>query len=406
MKVLYIISNPFYYTHNPVGGSISSGTGVIQALNNKGYDIDILSDDNLPTIEPSESIKYIYFSNLVVRKIISSIKGLIPLRLHTLLSGIFFKISIRYTLPDLLTEEKYDLIYIRASHYAAHVLYHIKVANIPSILEVNKPLSMQPFNKKEGFLALDKAKVRKIKNEIRQYEYCTMISVDSSLRAQWIIDYVDKKFKNKILINHNGVNQDLFTSSVSKPNSNVVGMASSFRWYNDIDELMRIIRKVVLKKEDIIFKLFIGDLLKKVEIEQKISENNLTDFISLEFEIPLLKMPLVMSECDILISHFNFHGVWPHNCSIKHLEYMALSRPVVATRVGEVNFAIQDGHNGALVEEGDEEGFSQAILDFLNDKEYANQLGKNGRNDILEKHTWDKHVERSLQTLKSYETNK
>ena len=53
MRILYVISNPFYYTLSPIGGSISSGTGVIKSLDKKGYKIDILSDDKLPTIKGS-----------------------------------------------------------------------------------------------------------------------------------------------------------------------------------------------------------------------------------------------------------------------------------------------------------------------------------------------------------------
>ena len=74
MKVLYIISNPFYYSLNPVGGSISSGTGVIESLNKKGFTIDILTDDNLPTVKTSDSINYIYFNNLLVRRFLFSLK--------------------------------------------------------------------------------------------------------------------------------------------------------------------------------------------------------------------------------------------------------------------------------------------------------------------------------------------
>ena len=76
MKILYIISNPFYYSLNPVGGSISSGTGVIQSFSKKGFNVDILTDDNLPTISPNESINYIYFKNLLVRKLVFSLQNI------------------------------------------------------------------------------------------------------------------------------------------------------------------------------------------------------------------------------------------------------------------------------------------------------------------------------------------
>tara|TARA_B100002052_G_scaffold58743_1_gene51740 strand:+ start:15412 stop:16632 length:1221 start_codon:yes stop_codon:yes gene_type:complete len=406
MKALYVISNPFYYTLNPVGGSISSGTGVIQALKKQGFEVDILSDDKLPTINQETSISYLRFHNLLIRKLLFQMRVVLPHLIFNQLTKIFFELSIKYTLPNILELKSYDLVYIRASHYAGEVLRVVSNQGISSILEVNKPLSMQPFNKSQGFEKLKKSEVPTIPAELDQYEFCTMISVDSTLRAKWITDYVAKKFKNKIFVNHNGVNENLFSLGARTNYTETVGMASSFRWYNDIDEMFRIFSLVISQKKDIIFKLFVGDINKKRVLIDKIKDLNLSNNVSLELEVPLHKMPSLMSNCDILISHFNFHGVWPHNCSIKHLEYMSLSKPVVATNVGEVNFAIKDGHNGILVDEGDEKGFAEAIIYLLNNKEHSIKLGKNGRKDIMDYHTWDKHVERSLIALKSYETNK
>ena len=178
-------------------------------------------------------------------------------------------------------------------------------------------------------------------------------------------------------------------------------MASSFRWYNDIDELMNIIHRVINRKKEVIFKLFIGDRSKKIEIDSKIESYGLKDSIVSEYEIPLNKMPEKMSECNILISHFNFHGVWPHICSIKHLEYMALSKPVVATNAGEVNFAIKHGHNGILVNEGDENGFANAIIKLLDNKKFATKLGINGRKAVINNHTWDKHVDKFMDSYEN-----
>ncbi len=406
MKALYVISNPFYYTLNTVGGSISSGTGVIQGLKKQGFEIDILSDDQLPTINKEASIKYLKFHNLLIRKFVFSLRTVLPRLIFNRLTKFLFAISVRYTLPKLLKSRNYDLVYLRASHHAGEILRVVNHKGISSILEVNKPLSMQQFNKKDGFEKLEKHKVPVIPAELDQYELCTIISVDSSLRAKWIIDYVDRKFEQKIFINHNGVNANLFLSSANTNDTKTVGMASSFRWYNDIDEMLTIFSLVLSAKQDTIFKLFVGDIDKKEILTDKIEQLNLSNHVSLEFEVPMNKMPVLMSNCDVLISHFNFHGVWPHNCSIKHLEYMSLSKPVVATNVGEVNFAIKDGHNGILVDEGDEKGFAEAILHLLNNEEYSIELGKNGRKDIMECHTWDKHVERLLINLRNYETNK
>ena len=111
-------------------------------------------------------------------------------------------------------------------------------------------------------------------------------------------------------------------------------------------------------------------------------------------------MPEKLGECDLLISHFNFHGVWPHNCSIKHLEYMAMGKAVIATNVGEVNFAIKHNISGLLVDESDEDKFANEILRLLQDTTLARNLGNQARNQIVSSHTWKQHVERSLNFLK------
>jgi len=103
--------------------------------------------------------------------------------------------------------------------------------------------------------------------------------------------------------------------------------------------------------------------------------------------------------CDILISHFNFHGVWPHNCSIKHLEYLSVGKPVVATDVGYVNFAIEDNINGILVKEGDVEGFVDAILALSKDRNKRKSLGNNGRIKAVNFLTWYENVNNFLKPL-------
>ncbi|MBO72229.1 MAG: hypothetical protein CMD35_01310 [Flavobacteriales bacterium] len=413
MKVLYVISNPFYYTKNPVGGSISSGTGVINGLLNKGHSVDILSDDYMPTMTEGKGIKYIFFSKLILRKTILGIRSFIPYFIFNRLEAYFFRLVIVLQMPKILKYGSYDLIYLRASHYAGDILAQSNRYQIPSILEVNKPLSMQLFNRPMNFdeLVTGKIKVKKISSEIKQYENATMISIDSTLRAKWITDFVDKKYEEKIFINHNGVNEKLFIPKnypIENQSDTILGMASSFRWYNDIDELMRIFKRVLKKRPRTILKLFIGN--KKIEdmIQMKIEEYNHQEKIITKYAIPLKEMPDQLNSCDILLSHFNFHGAWPHNCSIKHLEYMAIGKPVIATNVGEVNFAIKHNVNGMLIDEGNEEDFSNSIIKLIDDPELRQSLGKKGREMIMNSHTWDIHVEQSLNhlfLLKSNETN-
>ena len=96
-------------------------------------------------------------------------------------------------------------------------------------------------------------------------------------------------------------------------------------------------------------------------------------------------MPLILNCCDILISHFNFHGKWPHNCSIKHLEYLSVGKPTVATDVGEVNFAIEHGVNGQLAPYGDKEQLANHLHQILSDDEFSSSLAQRARQYVYDR---------------------
>ena len=109
----------------------------------------------------------------------------------------------------------------------------------------------------------------------------------------------------------------------------------------------------------------------------------------------------MLNLCDICLSHFNFHKKWPHNCSIKHLEYLALAKPVVATDVGEVNFAVENSINGYLCKEGEIDEYVDAIDRLARDHFLRQKLGDNGRNKAILKLTWEKNIQRIINFISS-----
>jgi len=406
-KVLYVVGHSFAFQRSKAGGFISSAKGVIDGLCEHGFVVHIVSDSLLPGVNNDQNKQYHYYD-------VRSLRRFIPIKTRLNVKGILtrvdsylFKVSINKTLNRLINENKYKFIYLRASHTGQYIAEIAKKYNIPLILEVNKPLSMGPYNQRNG-LAWPKQKsdVKVNHNERIQYEAATVITVDSPLRGKWITDFVDQKYGDKMVINPNAVNSDTF-----KPSNNdqsirkkysideskiLVGMASSFRWYNDEIELCEIIKATIDKKSNILFLLIVGDKRRIKPIKNLIEKNNLGSNVKILEQVPFNEMPNVLNMCDISISHFNFHGVWPHNCSIKHLEYLAVGKPVVATKVGYVNFAVEDNVNGIMIKEGDVNGFSKAVLKLVNEKDTREIYGKNGRKKAVNELTWYKNVNKFL----------
>jgi len=75
------------------------------------------------------------------------------------------------------------------------------------------------------------------------------------------------------------------------------------------------------------------------------------------------------------------------------LEGMAMSKPIVATRIEGITEVLEDGKTGLLVPAQDPHALAEAITEILNNKTKANLLGQNARKIAEEKFSVKKMVE-------------
>jgi glycosyltransferase involved in cell wall biosynthesis len=78
------------------------------------------------------------------------------------------------------------------------------------------------------------------------------------------------------------------------------------------------------------------------------------------------------------------------------LEYMAAGLPVVATEVGGVREAIEDGENGYLVKSGDDETMGDRISEVLQDPERARLMGTRAK-ILVQKFSSEFHLRNTLE---------
>ena len=84
--------------------------------------------------------------------------------------------------------------------------------------------------------------------------------------------------------------------------------------------------------------------------------------------------------------------------SIVILEAMAAGKAIVATRVGENPFVIEDDVDGLLVEAGDIDGMTAALGRLINDEKLRKRLGKAAARKIAEQFTAE-HMTRAYERL-------
>ncbi len=71
------------------------------------------------------------------------------------------------------------------------------------------------------------------------------------------------------------------------------------------------------------------------------------------------------------------------------LEYMAMGKPVVGTRVNAIPEVVEDDVNGLLVEPKDAPQMAEAMMRLLGDEQLRQRFGEIGRQKVVEKFTLD-----------------
>ena len=95
----------------------------------------------------------------------------------------FFRYAMKKRVAELIKSNSYDFCYMRVSyngHLAAKV---IKKNNINLIVEVNKPLSMGPYNAKDKLDWPKKSKSQSSRSG-KNTRVCKSNYIDSSIRAK------------------------------------------------------------------------------------------------------------------------------------------------------------------------------------------------------------------------------
>ena len=80
-------------------------------------------------------------------------------------------------------------------------------------------------------------------------------------------------------------------------------------------------------------------------------------------------------------------SVEPEPAGLVNFEAMAVSRPIIGTRIGGIPELVQDGVNGLLISAGDVEGFAEAILRLTRDPGLARRMGEEGRRIVERRFT-------------------
>ncbi|CAN5805119.1 glycosyltransferase [soil metagenome] len=160
----------------------------------------------------------------------------------------------------------------------------------------------------------------------------------------------------------------------------VAGMVAAFEDRKDYKTLIRAATSLVTVNDRIRF-ILVGGGVNFDEIKNSVPPLLQRKIILLGKRSDIESIVNIF-DTGILLTNTKVHGEGISNSII---EYMALRKPVIATRGGGTNEVVIDNENGYLIDADSDDQLKQKIEILVGNKDLANELGKKGRQMVEKK---------------------
>ncbi len=308
-----------------------------------------------------------YFNNSSIRNI-----------LHGILSALYVK---------FFRAGRYDIVVTRNIVFT---YFATKLLGIPTVYDAHHPLVIVA-----GFLF----------NSFKDSENLIRFSTNSKGLSE--IYLKEGLPNNKLVVAHNGVELDNFLNAPSKNecrkelglalNKKIVCYSGNIYEGRGIESLI----EVASELEDILF-LVVGGLEEDVARYKQITEEKGLQNFELKGFVPHKDVPLYLIAADILVmpytSKMTIKGgtqAGEFTSPIKLFEYMAASRPIVATSIASVEEILEDGVNSVLVDPDSDNSLSEGIKKVIKDGDLVKKIVKGAATDAKQ-YTWEERVRKLL----------
>jgi len=168
----------------------------------------------------------------------------------------------------------------------------------------------------------------------------------------------------------------------------------------NMDMLLEV-AKALETNEDIQFVL-VGNGAYLEQVQQIIKNRNIENVTLLPFQ-PYEDISHVFSLGDVSLV-ISKPGVGANSVPSKTWSIMSASRPVLANfDENELKSIVENNNCGIFTKAGDKVAFTDAILKLYNDRELCKEMGKNGRQFVMDNLTKEAGTQKYVDVIKSFE---
>jgi len=302
--------------------------------------------------------------------------------------------SLRLIGSDALSPKQFDFIYQRYSRFNWTGVVLSVVTGLPLVLE---------FNGSEVWVSRQWDPIGQLWL-LKRFERLNQRAAD----LIFVVSTVERRSlahaparPKKIVVNPNGADTDVFQPGsggcevrrkLGIENKTVIGFIGTFGPWHGAKVLAEAARS--LSPDLDCHFLFIGDGEERPQTESIIRAAGVS--ATFTGRVSHREVPAHLDACDILVSPQvpSTDGSEFFGSPTKLFEYMAMAKPIVASRLGQIAEVIADNQSGLLVEPGDASTLARAIERLAQDEDLRSRLGAAARQRVIDRYTWKHNAAR------------
>lgn len=298
----------------------------------------------------------------------------------------------------LVSQEEPDALLVRYNLLNFSMPLIARLKGIPLVLEVNSPMALESrrFNTTHWNLPLILEWTERINLRLASKVY----TVSEALKAYFVEQGIDA---NKISVIPNGVNVSKFNPDVSGKairaqyglgDSVVLGFIGSFHYWHGVESLPPYIEQLCAKYPQVNF-LLVGNGPLREKLEATMRQSGLQDRVVFAGYVEHSEIPKYLAAMDIVLAPYPAMTFF-YFSPLKLFEYMAAGKPVVASRVGQIEEIVEDGANGLLYEAGDMAHLIARSCQLIESRELRGRIGQQARELMCNRYSWQVNAGRVM----------